>query len=231
MKRYAWLIFPVVLWVAVARAQQPATFQLRLVPVQQGMAGDRRGPEPEIVTKARKLGIDMANPSHPLLVHSFKDGRLFHAFYKTVEQAHGPQSYLIQRIRKTERFYATPNDPNPRTQVTFLVEVFKLRDGALKKPDQHYGSYGLSQYHKREIVKEYEVGFGQIPNIAQGAAWPFERNVLYKSIQDYGPDRTLYDRVQFTQSKTWTLHVAFDKTGWYSVRSPEFGFDAPRTLP
>jgi hypothetical protein len=205
-----------------------ATFSLRLVPIRQGISEDR---EARRVKQAAELGIDLENPEHPLLVHSFRNGRLFYVFYKTVERAEGSQAYLLQRIRKTERFYASASDGNPKTQVTYLVEAFKLRDGGLKKADEHYASYGLSNWYKREVVKEYEIGFGEIENVATGAAWPFENRILYKAIQPYGPDRTLYDRVQFTQSKAWTLEVTFDRLGRYSVRSEAFGFDAPGKMP
>jgi hypothetical protein len=141
---------------------------------------DRRGTEPEIIAKAREAGVDLQNPGHPLLAHSYQNGRLFYVFYKTVAGAVGPQEYVLQRIRKEERFYATPSDRRPQRVVTFLVEVFKLRDGALKRADEHYGSYSLNRHYKRETVKDYEIGFGQINRVATGAAWPFEKTVLYK---------------------------------------------------
>ncbi len=231
MKRYALLSITIGLLAPAAASRQATELTLRLVPIRQGISEDKRQAEAEIVTKARNVGIDLRDPSHPLLVHSYKDGRLFYVFYKTMGRASGPRSYLIQRIRKVERFYASPGDAKPRTQETFLVEAFKLREGSMKKADQHYGSYGISSYHKREVVKEYEIGFGQIDNIASGARWPFERSVLYKRIQDYSPDRTIYDRVTFARSKKWTLAVTFDRTGGYSIRSPELGFDVPTTLP
>jgi hypothetical protein len=205
-----------------------ATFNLRLVPIKQGISEDR---EARRVKQAAELGIDLEHPEHPLLVHSYRNGRLFYVFFKTVEQAEGAQAYLLQRIRKVERFYTSARDRNPKTQVTYLVEAFKLRDVGLKKADEHYASYGLSNWYKRDVVKEYEIGFGEIENIATGDAWPFESRILYKAVQPYGPDRTLYDRVQFTQSKKWTLDVTFDRLGQYSVRSEEFRFNAPSEMP
>ena len=182
MRRYALLsvIVVVSLWVTATLGKQDAAFVLRLVPLSQGIWEDKRGTEPEIITRARKLGINLQKPSHPLLVHSYKGGNLFYLFYKTVENASAPQHYLIQRIRKEERFYSSATDWNPKTRITYLVEVFKLQDGTLKKADQHVGSYGISSYYKREIIKEYEIGFGRINNTLSSAEWPFDRNILYK---------------------------------------------------
>jgi hypothetical protein len=212
------------LFAATAGAASP--FRLRLVPVAQGIAE-----EPEIFDAGQAAGVNVSRPCHPFLIHSYAGGRLFYVFYKTVEEAAGSQKYLLQRIHKTERFYMTPDDHNPRVQESYLVEAFKLRDGSLKRADQHFGSFGLGEYYRREVVKEYEIGFGELPGIATGDEWPFRRNILYKAIQGYDSDRSLYDQVRFTQSKHWTLAVSFDRTGGYCVKCPELGFDAPRALP
>ena len=214
-----------------APASPSPHLRLRLVPLSEGIAGEQWRREPKVVTEGRTVGLDLHRPKHPLLAHCCVDGRLFYVFYKTVEDAVGPQQYLIQRIRKTERTYASPTDQTPDVRVTYLVEAFKLRDGALKRADQHYGSFGINDCYRREVVKEYEIGFAEIDGIATGAAWPFARNVLYEPIQEYDPDRSIYDRVKFSASKQWSLRVAFDRDGSYSVESPELGFAAPTRLP
>jgi len=200
--------------------------RLRLVPVTQGVAD-----EPDVIDAGQAAGIDVRQPAHPLLVHAYTGRRLFYVFYKTVDEAAGPRQYLLQRIRKIERFYASADDRNPRVQESFLVEAFKLQGGSLKRPDQHFGSFGLGDCYRREVVKEYEIGFGELPGIATGDQWPFRRKFLYQAIQNYAADRSLYDQVKFTQSKSWTLQVNFDQSGSYSVKCPELGFDAPRALP
>jgi hypothetical protein len=216
---------------------RPVPFQMQLVPVKVEidsiLALEKSGKKSRnpVIQEAREAGLDLLKPNHPLLPHSYRDGKLFYVFYKTTREAKGAQDYLLQRIRKEERYYASATDKNPRTVVTWLVEAFKLRDGSLKKADQHYGSYSLRNNFRREIIKEYEIGFGEIDGLATGQPWPFDRNVLYKEIQAYGPERALYDQVEFTQSRKWTLSVSFDKAGSYSVKSDEFGFDAPKTLP
>lgn len=215
----------------------PSPFQMQLVPVQVEvdaiLALEKSGKTSRnpVMQEAREAGLDLLKPNHALLPHAYRDGKLFYVFYKTTQGAKGSQDYLLQRVRKEERNYASAADKNPRTVVTYLVEAFKLREGGLKKADQHYGSYSLRNNFRREIIKEYEIGFGEIDGVATGSPWPFARNILYKEIQAYGPKRTLYDQVRFTQSRKWTLSVRFDKAGSYSIRSSEFGFDAPRTLP
>jgi hypothetical protein len=200
--------------------------RLRLVPVAQGVSD-----EPDIIDAGQAAGVDVRQPAHPLLIHAYAGGRLFYVFYKTVDEATGPKQYLLQRIHKTERFYASPDDRNPRVQESYLVEAFKLRDGTLKRPDQHFGSFGLGDCYRREVVKEYEIGFGELEGVATGDEWPFQRRFLYHAIHSYESDRSLYDQVKFTQSKRWTLKVTFDQGGSYCVSCPELGFDAPRALP
>jgi hypothetical protein len=208
-----------------------APLRLRLVPVAEGIAGETFRREPRILATGRKAGVDLRRPDHPLLVQCYSGGRLFYVFYKTVEQASGSKRYLIQRIRKIERYYTSPDDQAPEIRETFLVEAFKLHGGALKRADQHFASYGIDGYYKREVVKEYEIGYAEIEGVASGDEWPFGADVLYEPIQDYQEDRTLYDRVKFTDSKHWVLRVAFDRSGSYSVESPELGFAAPIKLP
>lgn len=226
MKKHSLLIVAAAFSAIALPAHAECKLRLRLIPVAQGVAE-----EPTIVDAGQAAGVDVHRPCHPLLIHSYTGGRLFYVFYKMVDEAAGSQRYLLQRIHKIERFYASPDDRNPRVQESFLVEAFKLRDGSLKRADQHFGSFGLGNYYRREVVKEYEIGFGEIPGVATGDEWPFRRNILYKALQNYELDRSLYDQVQFTQSKRWTLQVSFDESGSYSVKCPELGFDAPRALP
>jgi len=209
-----------------AAASTERGLRLRLVPVAQGVAE-----EPSIIDAGQAAGIDVRQPAHPLLIHAYAGGRLFYVFYKTVEEAAGPKQYLLQRIHKTERFYASPDDRNPRVQESYLVEAFKLLDGSLKRPDQHFGSFGLGDCYRREVVKEYEIGFGELEGVATGDEWPFRKRFLYQAIHNYDADRSVYDQVKFSQSKRWTLQVSFDQGGSYSVKCPELGFDAPRALP
>jgi hypothetical protein len=139
---------------AVLAGDVPA---LRLVHLDDGIRGDLE--KSPIFKHARSAGVDLRRWREPLLVHCYRNGRLFYLFYKTTENALADRPYLIQRIRKTERAWPMPG-AKPEVRVTYQVEVFKTFAGALKRADQHYGSFGLRDYARREIVKEYEIGFG-----------------------------------------------------------------------
>ena len=171
----------------------------------------------------------LARPPHPIVAFSRKGDRVYYLFYKTTENALGDRPYLIQRIKKTERAWKT-RDAAPEEKVTWQVEVFKIRGGELKSPDQHFGSFALEDNHRREIVKEYEIGFGEVPGVCEGKAWPFEDGTLYRMLQEYQEEEGLYGQVRFSRSRMWTLTVDFDGRRC-SVRSPELGFDAPASLP
>jgi hypothetical protein len=218
---------------AFAAPEPPA---IRLVPLRDGLRdiapeGDlgRLG-ETGLFKTAQRAGVDLLRPPHPILPFRYEDGRLFYLFYKTTENALGDRAYLIQRIRKVERSWKTP-DAAPEERVTWLVEVFKLRGGELKREDQHYGSFGLHGDDRREIVKEYEIGFGEIEGVCEGNAWPYDAGDLYRELQPYGEDEGLFPRVRFDAVRRWTLTVTLDARGGFAVRSPELGFDAPGRLP
>ncbi len=192
----------------------------------------------DVYKRALAAGLDLAKPRLDAVVGLRRtDDRLFYVFYKTVEEAFAGRRYLIQRIRRTERTWTT-SDAEPEVEVTFQTEVFKLLGGAQKRADQHHGSYGIRSLHRREIVKEYEIGFGQVPGLCEGDAWPFETSILFKYLEPYGESHAVYDAVQFDRSVHWSLTVALDAAGGYQVRVPELGIDLPdsatpleRTLP
>jgi hypothetical protein len=220
-------------------AQGPSprrAFQLRLVPIRQGNRESSFGDDPARfqatpLSRAAQLAeADIEPPSHPLFVHSVKKGRLFYLFYNDVDNAVGKQ-YLVQRIKKTIRNYSSAGDTSPQTRTTFLVEVSKVRRGGTIKPDQHFGVYHLGSFFRRHIVKQIEVGVGNIPGTVEGDTWPFERRRLFKKIQDYSPDPDVYDSVEYEASRTWTISVSFDRRGGYSIAVPELGIDAPATVP
>jgi hypothetical protein len=222
---------------AVAQeAAEIEVLQLRLVPIKQGHVESAFGRDAarfratEAYRAADAAGVIIDPPSHPLVVHSLKDARLYFLFYNTLENAFGPASYLIQRIKKTERNYSDANDETPETKITRLVEAIKLQPTAMP-PDQHFGSYALGRFFRREIVKEFEIGFGEIESVATGADWPFEAGTRFKQIHDYIEDPATYDNVRFSRSRVWTLRVSFDRDGNYSVQVPELDIDAPTALP
>jgi outer membrane protein assembly factor BamE (lipoprotein component of BamABCDE complex) len=137
---------------------------------------------------------------------------------------------MLQRIKKVERTWKTA-DAEPEEKVTFQVEAFKTIGGSLKGSDQHYGGYSLRGAHRREVVKEYEVGFAEVPGLAAGADWPFDRKRLFHMLQPYEADSSLFDRVKFHASRRWTLTATLASDGSHRVHSPELGLDLPKKPP
>lgn len=209
--------------------------QLRLVPLLDGLLEDTKGDVAAIATsdvgkEAAKVGLDLAKPPNPYAVAAYKEGRLFYVFYKTTEEAFGDRAWVLQRIKKIERTWKTA-DAEPEEKVTFQVEAFKTIGGSMKGSDQHYGGYSLRGAHRREVVKEYEVGFGEVPGTAAGAGWPFDRKRLFHMLQPYEGDSSLYDRVKFHASRRWTLTATLASDGSHRVHSPELGLDLPKKQP
>lgn len=227
--------------VVAAPAQSPTStstnppLQLRLVPLLDGLLEDTKGDVAAIATsdvgkEAAKVGLDLAKPPNPYAVAAYKEGRLFYVFYKTTEEAFGDRAWVLQRIKKIERTWKTA-DAEPEEKVTFQVEAFKTIGGSMKGSDQHYGGYSLRGAHRREVVKEYEVGFGEVPGTAAGAGWPFDRKRLFHMLQPYEGDSSLYDRVKFHASRRWTLTATLASDGSHRVHSPDLGIDLPKKQP
>lgn len=220
----------------LAQTSPPPTIELRLVSLRDGMRemAPKRDLQRFVETEAGKAavaaGMDLFAKDRPVLVAGCSDGRLFHVFYKTLENAFGERAWLVQRIKKTERTWAK-GATKPDVKVTWQVEAFKTSGGGLKRPDQHFGSFALRDAVRREIVKEYEIGFGSVPGVAESAEWPFPPERLFEAIQPYQEDAARYDEVTFTKSRKWSLEVAFAADGTWRVASPELGFDAPKTWP
>lgn len=227
------LLLPFLLAVAGAEEPMPA---IRLVPLRDGFRAAApdgnlaRIGETDLAKTALAAGVDLARPPHPIIAWGRKDDRLFYVFYKTTGNALGDRPYLIQRIKKIERAWKAPGAA-PEENVTYQVEVFKTIGGELKRADEHFGSYALGDNYRREVVKEYEIGFGEVPGVCEGKAWPFDAGTLYRMLQEYQADEGLFPQVKFERTCKWTLAVSFGATGHFSVSSPELGFRAPEKLP
>lgn len=217
----------------VAQTAASDVVQLRLMPLLDGLREDAANgdlstlPTTAIGKEAAKVGVDLSKPGHPLVVCARRDDRLFYVFYKVTEEAFGARAWMLQRIKKIERTWATAGSA-PEEKVTWQVEAFKTSAGSLKGGDQHFGSFGLRGAHRREIVKEYEIGFGEIAGRAEGAQWPFAMERLFHMLQPYGDDAALHDAVTFTKSRKWSLTVALGADGSHRLTAPELGIDLPK---
>lgn len=222
---------------ALSRAlhgEESPRLALDIVAIERGNREASFGDDPQkfaataVYKAAQKSGIDLQRPEHPLLVFRYDAGRLFYLFYNDVTNVPDGR-YLIQRVKRTTVNYSP--DGRSTTEVAYLVEAFKSAAGRSKRPDQHFGSYSLQGHERREIIKEFEVGLGEIPAVAEGEGWPFESGKLYRSIQPYGGEAGHYDRVTYQDSLRWTLRVSFDRHGNYELRCPELGIKLVRSLP
>jgi hypothetical protein len=218
------------------RATAP-TIDLQLVPLLDGLRAEapgddlRRIAETRIGKEAAKVGLDLQKLPHPYLVHDLQRGRFFYLFYKNVENAFGERPYVIQRIKKTERTWAA-GATTPVVKVTWLVEAFKTAGGQLKGgSDQHFGSFSLGDAVRREIDKEYEIGFGEIAELCAGNEWPLDPKKLAVILQNYAAEAGIYDRVQFSHSRQWRLSASFDKDGKHALVCKELGIDTTQGLP
>ncbi len=188
--------------------------------------------------RAKHVGLDLADyDGDPVVAHGMRDGTLFYVFYKKIERAYARRVWVVQRIKRTERNWRKGVD-EPETKVTYQVEAFKLFSGEQKRGDQHHGGYGIKDFVRREIVKEYEIGFADIPGLAEGDPWPWKKSTLFEYIARYGRSDEVYRKVSFHRSVTWSLTVTLDAAGNYRVLAPELGIDVPvkrtdpaRTLP
>jgi len=205
---------------------------LRLATLKDGLRDARarsKGKATDADKAAKAVGLDLDAPAHPLVAHRFLDRQVFYVFYKTTENAFGDRSWVLQRIKKTERSWPAGADAKPEVKVTYLVEAFKTLGGVLKGEDQHYGHFHLGDFARREIVKEYEIGFGEVSGVGEGVPWPFAEGTLYQRIQPYQEEIGLYAKTALVAARRWSLTVSFDASGTYRVASPELGFDLPST--
>ena len=213
---------------------------LRLVTIDTGNRLSSIGNDPKrfqqtgVYKAAQTCGVSIAPSDNPFVACAFKNRRMFYLFYNVVTRVPGLQHqlgepYLIQTVKRTITDY--PLHGKPISHVNYLVEAIKTRQGVSKKPDQHYGNFGIYKFERRKIVKEFIIGKGSIQGIATAGKWPFDPGILYKSIQNYQPEPDSYDKCTFTTSKKWTLVVEFDRYGNYSMKSDELGIEIMFRVP
>ncbi len=210
------------------------SLELRLATIDVGNRLSSYGDDPErfrqtgVYKAAQTCGVSIAPSDNPVVACAYNKGRMFYLFYNMVTGVpalHNQpgEPYLIQKVKRTITDYSLGSKPISR--VNYLVEAIKTRQGVSKKPDQHFGNFGIYKFERRKIVKEFVVGTGSIQGIAAAGDWPFERGILYKSIQSYQAKPGHYEKCSFTKSKKWTLVIEFDRYGNYSMKSDEMGIE------
>jgi|GEM_PF-3182063 len=216
--------------------RQTPQYRVRLLPIAEGLRdGARNLPQQdprqtEIYLTAAEYGVDLTKSRDKLLSHQCADGKLFSLYYTSLENAFGDRPYVIQRLKMTKRSF-DQNGKELASKTTYLVEAFKTKAGTIKGIDQHHGGYSLGSLGRREILKELEIGYGEIPQLCEGKRWPFPAGHLYKELLEYDEDSSIYDAVRFTNSVKYSLRVTFDDEDNYTIESPELAFNLPEQAP
>ncbi|RWM87913.1 MAG: hypothetical protein EOR84_28695 [Mesorhizobium sp.] len=141
-------------------------------------------------------------------------------FYNSISAPQCKREYLIQRVRHTKIYYRNRNIADKT--VEYLVEVFKLNSyGHTKRADGHVQLHFLGDVQSRKTVVDIEVGCGEVRNVADELAWPFEQKILFKELQDYSNKPGLYDKVSFEFSRSYSFASEFDRNG-HKVTLPDF---------
>lgn len=237
---------------ASALAQDAAKpLEVRAVPIEIGNRISSFGDDPARFAKtpvaraAQRAQVAIAPPAHQALAHGYNDLRLFYLFYNDVANVPANR-YLVQRIQRTKKTLDADGEVLAK-ETHFQVEAFKSLNGRIKRPDQHFGSYGLGNAHRRVITKVYEVGLADAAQLGKDAQkqadetnpdgtneateWPFEDRVLFQLIQPYSKEKQVFDKVDFTSSVKWNLEVWFDRLGNYGIVCPELGIDVTHRVP
>lgn len=213
---------------------------LRLATIDAGNQLSSFGSDPKrfrqtgVYKAAQMCGVSIAPPDNPFVACTFKNRRMFYLFYNVVTGVPALQNqlgepYLIQTVKRTITDF--PPSGKPISRVNYLVEAIKTRQGVSKKPDQHFGNFGIYKFERRKIVKEFVIGTGSIQGIATAGKWPFDPGILYKSIQSYQPEPGHYEKCSFTNLKKWTLVVEFDRYGNHRMESNEMGIEIMFRVP
>ena len=92
------------------------------------------------------------------------------------------------------------------------------RQGTTVKPDQHFGQFSLREYARREIIKEYEVGFATIPGVTEDEdPWPFKRGTSKGIRHDANRDDVLKAYGDPRGSKNTPTYTYDELILWFDV--------------
>jgi hypothetical protein len=197
--------------------------EIELIPVTLGEA--RAAFPPDVFERnsaeAAKAGVDLAAEADRFVARGYADDRAYLLFYNHARAQGCPRDYLIQRVCLTKT--RESRDGELATERSYLVEAMKLNnDQRTKKPDEHRKSYSRGESRRRTLIAEYEIGCGEVPAAAEGEAWPFDHDKLYRLIQNYTEDAGLYTQVRFDFSRVYRLEMEFDDGGRHSIIVPDF---------
>jgi hypothetical protein len=169
----------------------------------------------------------LTRPSDERLWSKFEGGAVYYYFFTNIENPI-TEKFLIQRVKKVVKLFKNGSDKPYKETTTYLVESFKTWtgyeqfEGSLKRADGHDAIFNSIGKKKTKVVyKEFETGVGTIEGIAEdNTIWPFEARSLYFGTKYDEEGKKLFNKVNFTDSKKWSLNVEVKKNG-YLIESPE----------
>jgi hypothetical protein len=181
----------------------------------------------------QKRGLDLlSRPKDEVLWSKFENGSAYYFFFTNIDSPI-TERFLIQRIKKTVKYFKDNKAEPYKIETSYLVEAFKtwtgypVAEGTLKASDGHDGIFSnLGRNKTKVIYKEFETGVGTIEGLAMDTTvWPFDNGSLYYGTKYDREGEKLFDKVSFTDSQKWTLNVEVRKDS-YLVESPELGLKA-----
>ncbi len=174
---------------------------------------------------ARKLNIAVDSGPSDWFHVSFRDNVGFYLFYNRIRVTDSPSQFVIQRVTRT--IEETASDGTTTESTDELVEAFKLLNGQLKVPDQHFGSFALGDKQRRVIRKTFEIGvassLGGKP--VEGSEWIGEKGTLYLKLNDYD-DEGAPPEVVFVDSAKWQLEFAIESSQRVRLSVPALSISA-----
>ena len=174
---------------------------------------------------ARKLNIAVDSGPSDWFHVSFRDNVGFYLFYNQIRVTDSPSQFVIQRVTRT--IEETASDGTTTESTDELVEAFKLLNGQLKAPDQHFGSFALGDKQRRVIRKTLEIGVASSLSgkPVEGSEWIGEKGTLYLKLHDYD-DEGAPPEVVFVDSAKWQLEFAIESSQRVRLSVPALSISA-----
>lgn len=200
---------------------------VQLVPVDlsAGNVTDTRD-DSKMRAAAARIKIDPNDASLSKWFRVASDGNAgFFLFYNNIQVTGVEAAFAVQTVTRT--IETIDEKGNAKTEVRKLVEAFKLQNGRLKSPDQHFGSFSLGGLQKKSMIKEVEVGI--VKSIGGKeyvpGEWPWEQTIKYKSLHGYDDAIESAPSVEFIASKKWKFSFEVRPEGEFELHVPELDIE------
>lgn len=200
---------------------------VQLVPVDlfAGNVTDTRD-DSKMRAAAARINVDPNDASLSKWFRVATDGNAgFFLFYNNIQVTGAKAAFAVQTVTRT--IETIDEKGNAKTEVRKLVEAFKLQNGRLKSPDQHFGIFTLGELQKKSMIKEVEVGIVKSIGGKEYAPgeWPWEQTIKYKSLHGYDDAIDSAPNVEFIASKKWKFSFEIRPEGEFELHVPELDIE------